>query len=112
MNDLSPTTFLRQILKCHFLFRATLRLQDTGVTLVFAGMVRLLVLIPAFVYSLQLPHLKYFDQHYKEQKKRTDRTSVPFERITQLYSRSCGGHVQVIGTHVDAKGKDGGRFGK
>eukprot|EP00794_Sanderia_malayensis_P005233 gene5233-5894_t len=48
-----------------------------------------------------------FADHYKAEKRRTDWNSVPFERVTQLYSKASKKHVQIVGRRVDALGKDG-----
>ena len=74
---------------------------------------QLLVLILRFALSLQnrALHERYRD-HYEAEKKKTDQNSVPFERVTQLYSKASKAHVQIIGRRVDALGEDGSPYGK
>ena len=55
---------------------------------------------------------KFYDRHYHAEKQRTDSKSVPFERVTQLYSKASKGHVQIVGRRVDALGKAGSPYGK
>ncbi len=71
------------------------------------------ILMVSFAVSLQYRVLREkFADHYKAEKSRTDENSVPFERVTQLYSKASKGHVQVVGRRVDALGKDGSPHGK
>jgi len=69
---------------------------------------QLFVLIVRFTFSLQSRalHEKYRD-HYEAEKQKTDQKSVPFERVTQLYSKASKAHVQIIGRKVNALGEDG-----
>eukprot|EP00795_Rhopilema_esculentum_P012088 gene12088-2684_t len=53
-----------------------------------------------------------FRDHYEAEKKKTDEKSVPFERVTQLYSKSSRAHVQIIGRRVDALGEDGSPYAR
>lgn len=72
-----------------------------------------LILILYFTVSLQSRALhEKFRDHYEAEKKKTDQNSVPFERVTQLYSKASRAHVQVIGKRVDALGQDGSPYGK
>ena len=74
---------------------------------------QLFVLIVRFTLSLQnrALHEKYRD-HYEAEKQKTDKKSVPFERVTQLYSKASKAHVQIIGRKVNALGEDGSPHGE
>ena len=74
---------------------------------------QLFVLIVRFTFSLQSRalHEKYRD-HYEAEKQKTDQKSVPFERVTQLYSKASKAHVQIIGRKVNALGEDGSPHGE
>ena len=71
------------------------------------------ILMLRFTLSLQYRALhERFRDHYEAEKKKTDEKSVPFERVTQLYSKSSRAHVQIIGRRVDALGEDGSPYGE
>ncbi len=71
------------------------------------------ILMLYFAFSMQQRILREkFADHYKAEKHKTDENSVPFERVTQLYSKASRGHVQIVGRRVDALGKDGSPHGK
>ena len=74
---------------------------------------QLFIVIVHFALSVQnrALHEKYRD-HYEAEKQKTDQKSVPFERVTQLYSKASKSHVQIIGRRVDALGEDGSPYGK
>lgn len=56
---------------------------------------------------------KLFDDIYGNQKARTDKTSLPFCRFIQLYSRNSGLHVRINEDRsIDAKGEDGDKYAK
>lgn len=74
---------------------------------------QLLVLILRITSSIQYRALhEKFRDHYEAEKHKTDEKSVPFERVTQLYSKASKAHVQIIGRRVDALGEDGSPYGK
>lgn len=74
---------------------------------------QLIFLILRFTLSVQYRALhERFRDHYEAEKQRTDQKSVPFERVTQLYSKASKAHVQIIGRRVDALGEDGSPYGK
>ncbi len=60
--------------------------------------------------SVSLPNFKH---HVTEQSRLSDRMSRRLTRTYQLYSRTSGKHVQVLGNkRVNANGEDGDIHGK
>ncbi|XP_043568861.1 fibroblast growth factor 8b isoform X1 [Chiloscyllium plagiosum] len=53
-----------------------------------------------------------FTQHVREQTRQTDRLSRRLIRTYQLYSRTSGKHVQVLGKKINAKAEDGDKYAK
>jgi len=64
--------------------------------------------------SLQnLMKKKLFDPIFESGKRESDLRSLPFQRVTQLYSRNSGNHIQILPNRkIDAQGEDGSEYGK
>lgn len=53
-----------------------------------------------------------FSVHVENQTQVRDTMSRRHHRVYQLYSRTSGKHVQVLGRRISAKGEDGDKYGK
>lgn len=53
-----------------------------------------------------------FGEHVETQTGTRDSLSRKHHRVYQLYSRTSGKHVQVLGRRIDATGEDGDKYGK
>lgn len=53
-----------------------------------------------------------FSVHVENQTQVRDTMSRKHHRVYQLYSRTSGKHVQVIGRRISARGEDGDKYGK
>jgi len=53
-----------------------------------------------------------FSVHVENQTQVRDTMSRRHHRVYQLYSRTSGKHVQVLGRRISARGEDGDKFGK
>ena len=53
-----------------------------------------------------------FSVHVENQTQVRDTMSRRHHRVYQLYSRTSGKHVQVLGRKISARGEDGDKFGK
>lgn len=53
-----------------------------------------------------------FGEHVENQTGVRDSLSRKHHRVYQLYSRTSGKHVQVLGRKILARGEDGDKFGK
>jgi syndecan 4 len=53
-----------------------------------------------------------FSVYVENQTRGRDAMSRRQHRVYQLYSRTSGKHVQVMGRRISAKGDDGDKYGK
>lgn len=53
-----------------------------------------------------------FRIHVENQTRARDDVSRKQLRLYQLYSRTSGKHIQVLGRRISAKGEDGDKYGK
>lgn len=53
-----------------------------------------------------------FSVHVENQTQVRDTMSRRHHRVYQLYSRTSGKHVQVLGRRISARGEDGDKYGK
>lgn len=53
-----------------------------------------------------------FSVHVENQTQVRDTMSRRHHRVYQLYSRTSGKHVQVLGRKISARGEDGDKYGK
>ncbi|MEE6478998.1 hypothetical protein FKM82_012090 [Ascaphus truei] len=53
-----------------------------------------------------------FRIHVENQTRGRDDVSRKQLRLYQLYSRTSGKHIQVLGRRISAKGEDGDKYGK
>lgn len=53
-----------------------------------------------------------FRIHVENQTRARDDVSRKQLRVYQLYSRTSGKHIQVLGRRISAKGEDGDKYGK
>lgn len=53
-----------------------------------------------------------FSVHVENQTQVRDTMSRRHHRVYQLYSRTSGKHVQVMGRRISARGEDGDKYGK
>lgn len=54
-----------------------------------------------------------FDPIFKKAREQSDLRSLPYQRVTQLYSRNSGNHIQILPNgRIDAQGEDGNEYGK
>ncbi|GCC21853.1 hypothetical protein chiPu_0020296 [Chiloscyllium punctatum] len=53
-----------------------------------------------------------FRPHVENHTRLRDDTSRKYVRLYQLYSRTSGKHLQVLGRRISAKGEDGNKYGK
>lgn len=71
------------------------------------------VLVTFLQMTMQSVSLPNFKHHVTEQSRLSDRMSRRLTRTYQLYSRTSGKHVQVLGNkRVNANGEDGDIHGK
>ncbi|XP_062913407.1 fibroblast growth factor 8-like [Mobula hypostoma] len=54
----------------------------------------------------------YFNQHVKDHARNTDQLSHRHIRVYQLYSRTSGKHVQILGKRINATAEDGSKYAK
>lgn len=52
-----------------------------------------------------------FSVHVENQTRARDAMSRRHHRVYQLYSRTSGKHVQVLGRKINARGEDGDKYG-
>lgn len=52
-----------------------------------------------------------FSVHVENQTRARDAMSRRHHRVYQLYSRTSGKHVQVLGRKISARGEDGDKYG-
>ncbi|XP_031555139.1 fibroblast growth factor 8-like [Actinia tenebrosa] len=61
----------------------------------------------------ELLEQRFFEPMYKKGKTTTDPKSLPFRRVTQLYSRNSREHIRILPNRkIDAMGKDGDKYAK
>ncbi|XP_041960546.1 fibroblast growth factor 8b [Alosa sapidissima] len=80
-----------------------MRLRNSGL-----GYLLLQFIALSFHTQISVQHPPNFKQHVNEQSRLSDRMSRRLTRTYQLYSRTSGKHVQVLGNkRVNANGEDG-----
>ncbi|KXJ23075.1 Fibroblast growth factor 8 [Exaiptasia diaphana] len=56
---------------------------------------------------------KFLDPIFNKAKRTSDTRSLPFKRVTQLYSRNSARHIRVLpNKKIDALGEDGDKYAK
>ncbi|XP_055518213.1 fibroblast growth factor 17-like [Leucoraja erinacea] len=53
-----------------------------------------------------------FNQHVRDHARNTDQLSRRHIRVYQLYSRTSGKHVQILGKRINATAEDGSKYAK
>lgn len=80
--------------------------------LLFHGLFSSLSLLPIRSQMFAAEENVDFRIHVENQTRARDDVSRKQLRLYQLYSRTSGKHIQVLGRRISAKGEDGDKYGK
>ncbi|XP_043560046.1 fibroblast growth factor 18-like [Chiloscyllium plagiosum] len=68
------------------------------------------VILPCFGIEASMEENTDFRPHVENHTRLRDDTSRKYVRLYQLYSRTSGKHLQVLGRRISAKGEDGNKY--